>query len=198
MELSPKLYKSLVRPKWFTNIYINNILKKVAHLNDKKILDFGCGIGTSSCIFTPNNYFGVDNDYRRIHYAKLLNPEYNFSVLQNHHIPSDDNSIDYILVIAVIHHIPTDVLPFYLQEFHRILKPNGKIILIEPCIFKKCYLSNLFMKILDRGKYIQNQENYFKLFSSNNYQVKEIKKYKQLCFYNKILFLATPLNSNLT
>ena len=49
------------------------------------------------------------------------------------------------------------------------------------------------MKILDKGNYIQNQENYFKLFSSNNYQVKEIEKYKQLCFYNKLLFQATPV-----
>lgn len=192
MELPPRLYNWLVRPSWFIDLYINNTLKIEFDFKNKKVLDFGCGIGSSCSIFRPDDYLVIDCDPRRIHYAKNLHPAYNFTILNAPRIPVSQNSIDYILIISVLHHIPRIDLPLYLMNFDRVLKPGGKILVNEPCFFENCTFSNLFMKLIDRGKYIQSKEGYMKLFSEYDYEVKICSQYNQLFCYNKLFFSAVP------
>lgn len=116
------------------------------------MLDFGCGTGSSSSIFNPDNYLVIDCDSRRVYYARNLYSDYYFTVVHDHNIPIPKSSIDFILVISVLHHILTKELPLYLKEFHRALKLNGKILAIEPCFFENCGRSNLYMKLFYRGK----------------------------------------------
>ena len=194
MELSPRLYNWFVRPSWFSSLFINNTLKSEFDFNNKKVLDFGCGIGSSSPIFDPDNYLGIDCDPRRIHYAKNLYSDHNFAVINSHNIPLSRNSIDYILVISVLHHIPREDLLLYLVEFKRVLKPDGKILINEPCFFANYTFSNLCMKLFDRGKYIQSEDEYLELFRNYNYKVKIYDRYNQLYFYNKLFLSATPTN----
>jgi len=190
MELSPKLYHRIVRPTFVTNFYINNALRENFNLAHKTVLDFGCGVGSSSCLFTPANYLGVDIDSSRIAYAKRIHPNYNFKVIKENLLPIASNSLDYIMIIAVLHHIASDKIQPCLQEFQRILKPYGKIIVTEPCIFENSRFNNWFMRSLDNGKYIRTEKSYLNLFEDNKFQVKVIKKYRRL-FYNEILFSAT-------
>ncbi|RKD33459.1 class I SAM-dependent methyltransferase [Thermohalobacter berrensis] len=193
MELSPKLYHWFVRPKWFIRLY-NNTLKSLLKdfdFKNKKILDFGCGIGSSSSLFDSNYYLGLDCDSKRINYAKYLYPNYNFSTIKKGKLPLASQSIDYILIIAVLHHISTPEIKDYLLDFHRILKHNGKIIIIEPCIINKYYFSNWFMTNMNKGKYIRNENDYLSLFNKDFYDVNTIKKFKKCFFYNEIFFTAT-------
>lgn len=190
MEISPKLYHLFVRPKWFSKIYIGNIISSNFNFNDKIVLDFGCGIGSSCFMFDSSSYLGIDCDSKRINYAKRLYPDYNFDVLQDNHIQVNDNSVDYILIVSVLHHISSKMLKDYTKEFYRVLKPNGMIIVIEPCLFEKSNFKNYFMTFFDKGKYIRNQKEYFNLFN-NYFKVEVLKKYNQLLFYNKIFFVAT-------
>lgn len=192
MELSPRLYNWLVRPSWFMDLYINNTLQNEFDFNNKKVLDFGCGIGSSCSFFDQDDYLGIDCDPRRIHYAKNLHSTHSFAVVNNPEIPVSQNSIDYILVISVLHHIPEEDLPSYILEFNRILKPGGKILVNEPCYFEDCTFSNLYMKFFDRGKYIQSEDGYLELFKKYEYEVKIHNRYNQLYFYNKLFFSATP------
>lgn len=192
MELSPRLYSWFVRPSWFINLFIINKLKNEFDFKNKKILDFGCGIGSSSYIFGPDNYLGIDCDPKRINYAKILYEDYIFATMHDLNIPVPESSVDYILVFSVLHHIPYEDLPLYLMEFKRVLKPGGKVIVNEPCFISNCNFSNLFMKLLDRGKFIQDEDGYVKLFSRNNYAVKIHQRYNELYCYNKLFFSATP------
>jgi len=191
MELSPRLYHWFIRPRFLTDLFINNIIKYDFDFNNKKILDFGSGTGSSSSIFAPTDYIGIDPDPKRIAYAKRLYPNYHFSVFQGSELPVSGNSIDYVLIIAVLHHIPSDKLPSYLQEFHRILKPQGKILVIEPCHYKNSHFNNWFMNFFDNGKYIRNEEGYLEIFRENHFQTKLLKRYKKL-FYNEFFFSASP------
>ncbi len=194
MELSPRLYKRIVRPKWFTRQFLNNIIKKELYSDNKNILDFGCGVGSFSSMFEPANYMGIDKSPERVYYAKKQYPEYTFNILDGCHMPVPDQSIDYVLIISVLHHIPTTELPLYLREFQRILKHNGKVLVLEPCFLERSRLSNSFMRFFDKGDYIQYDTQYIRMFSSCNYRVTVKKKYKQLFFYNKILFSAVPIH----
>lgn len=194
MELSPRIYNWFVRPSWFMDLFISNTFKNEFNFDNKKVLDFGCGIGSSSLTFHPNNYLGIDCDPRRIHYARNLYSDHDFSVVNNHNLPVSESSIDYILVISVLHHIPREDLPLYLIEFRRVLKPDGKILINEPCFFENCTFSNLYMKFLDRGKYIQSEDGYVELFQKHDYRVKIHNRYNQLYCYNKLFFSVTPIS----
>ena len=191
MELSPRLYHWLIRSKFLTDSYINNFIRINFDYTNKRVLDFGCGIGTSSPLFEPDNYIGMDPDFKRIAYAKYLYPGYSFNVLKDKQLPVSSNSIDYILIIAVLHHISFDNIQNYVQEFQRILKPYGKLIIIEPCFSKNSNINNWFMSFFDNGQYIRDETSYLEMFEINNFYTKVIKRFKKLLFYNEIFFTAT-------
>jgi ubiquinone/menaquinone biosynthesis C-methylase UbiE len=192
MELSPKYYYYFVRPKWFSNIFFNKMLKDYFDFKDKEVLDFGCGIGSSSFLFQPSTYIGVDCDNKRIEYANKLYPEYKFMTVKEGRLDISTNSIDYIIILSVLHHIPSEALSGYLMEFKRIMKPAGRIIIVEPCLCRKQIISNWYMTNFDKGKYIRSEEEYLNIFNINNFKTEVIKRYNQLLFYNKIMFSAYP------
>lgn len=197
MELSPKLYHIFVRPKWFANLLIKNAVSNNFSFESKNVLDFGCGIGSNTPLFPPSNYIGIDNDLKRIKYAKRLYPDYTFHLSYNNQpLPLDDMTIDYVFISSVLHHIPTENLGFYLREFHRVLKPQGSIIIIEPCFFKGSYIVNGFMALMDRGKYIRTEEEYTGIFARYQYETKVLNKFNQLFFYNKLFFVAMPVHTD--
>jgi ubiquinone/menaquinone biosynthesis C-methylase UbiE len=191
MELSPRLYHWLVRPKWFFNTCIENIVSSNFNFDNKTVLDFGCGVGSSCFMLNSLNYLGIDCDSKRIAFAKRLHPDYNFDILQDNKIPVDNNSVDYILIISVLHHIPSESLKDYVKELYRVIKENGKIIIIEPCFFERSFFSNHFMSFFDKGNYIRNEYEYLSIFN-NYFQTDVFKKYSQLLLYNKIFITATP------
>jgi SAM-dependent methyltransferase len=195
MELTPRLYHWFVRPDWFTKILnskIEGIIKSKYDFHNKAILDFGSGIGTSCTIFAPQDYIGLDCDLRRVCYARRLYSGYKFSLLEGEHLPLGNASIDCILITSVLHHIPEDKLTCYLNEFLRILKPNGVVLIIEPCFLKGCHFCNIFMKLLDKGRYIRDEAGYIKKFEDLKFRVEVHMHYRQMLFYNKLFFSADP------
>ncbi|MFC4766142.1 class I SAM-dependent methyltransferase [Effusibacillus consociatus] len=192
MELSPKWYHWFVRPKWVTHRYIHNVIQDYFDFNGKTVIDFGCGVGSNSSMFAPASYLGLDCDSQRISYAQRLYPDYSFQVFDRNRVPVADNSVDYILIVAVLHHIPSEELHAYLQEFRRILKPYGKIIVMEPCLDLNSPVSNWFMTFFDKGHYIRNEDDYMKLFLRNEYQINRLKQFKKLLLYNELFFSAVP------
>jgi ubiquinone/menaquinone biosynthesis C-methylase UbiE len=190
MELSPGLYRWLVRPKWLTKYYIHDVMKLYFDFENKTVLDFGSGVGSNCTLFHPRDYLGLDIDPNRVDYARRLNPSYRFQTLQGNRLPVSDRSKDLILIIAVLHHIPNAELHEYVKEFQRVLKPNGSILVIEPCFFQNCHISNWFMGRMDKGKHIQDEDGYFDLFRRHNFTIRVIKKFKKMFVYNELFFSA--------
>lgn len=162
------------------------------NFEDKRILDFGCGVGSLSFMFDPSYYLGLDHDEKRIEFARRLHPRYKFLVTRDDRLFLQDRSIDYILVIAVLHHIPDNKVLQYLKEFRRVLKPSGKILAIEPCFFKDARLSNCFMGFFDRGSYIRTMKEYFRLFVMEKFMIETYTRFKKLLFYNELFLCAYP------
>ena len=193
MELSPKLYEFFVRPPWFTNLYLNCKIKKLLSnldLQDKKVLDFGCGIGTCSALFHPSSYVGIDCDDKRVAYAKRLHVEHEFAVVKEAKFPFDDQSIDYIFIMAVLHHIPTDHLTAYASEMYRVLREKGKIFIIEPCFFKEKPISNWYMSTFDKGNFIRNEAGYTEIFKRHNFDIQILKRFRKFYAYHELCFAA--------
>jgi len=192
MELSPSIYHRLIRPSILTKIYIEDMLNESFDLRDKKVLDFGCGVGAISNMFLPQNYLGIDSDMKRVDYASKLNRGYNFKVIEGNKLPAPDDSVDTIVIIAVLHHIPSEIIIDYLQEFKRVLKITGHVLVIEPCLFKYSYINNWFMKCFDNGKHIRSEDEYKKLFEDHGFNTNLLSKYNKI-FYNEIFFSAVPV-----
>ncbi|MFJ5760333.1 class I SAM-dependent methyltransferase [Neobacillus sp. NPDC093182] len=191
MQLSPRIYHSLIRPKWLTKIYIQNNIEQHFNFTDKKVLDFGAGTGANCTLCSPDYYFGIDPDSYRIEYAKRLYTQYRFEAFKGNELPAENNSFDYILIIAVLHHIPPEMITGYVKEFKRVLKPNGKIVVLEPCFFEKSPVSNWFMKSNDKGEYIQCEKEYLTYFTKENFRCQILKRFKKCFFYNELYFTAT-------
>ncbi|WP_233277377.1 class I SAM-dependent methyltransferase [Paenibacillus durus] len=187
---SPQLYHWFVRPKWFTKKYIHDQIQTRFAFNGKVVLDFGSGTGANCSMFQPNHYLGIDPDAGRIHYARRLYPTHKFLVLENGMLPVDNESVDYILIIAVLHHISSEEITEYMKEFKRILKPTGKIIVMEPCLCRKKPLSNWFMNLYDNGEYIRKEEEYIQLFRENEFSSQVINRFRKGFLYNELFFSA--------
>ena len=191
MELSPTFYRFFVRPKYISKLIINHLLG-VINFTNSTVLDFGCGIGTNSFLFPSSGYIGLDCNCSRINYAKKHYPDHKFISSANHHIPLPNKSVDYIIIVSVLHHISNKELKMYFNEFHRILKDNGKILTLEPCLFHNAHINNWFMLHIDKGHYIRKEKEYLSLFRTSNFHATVIKRYNQLILYNKIFISATP------
>ncbi len=193
MELMPAVYRFMIRPSWFTKHYIKPLMLKEFDFSNKFVLEFGCGVGTNSKMFRPHQYLGVDCDTKRIKYASRLFHHYDFATIDGPSIPLPNKAVDYVIIISVLHHIPTDFIPEYLEEFKRLLKDNGKVVIMEPCFHDHSDFCNTLMGFFDKGKYIKYENGYLSLFKNNGYSTSLLKTFSQLCLYRKILFSAVPV-----
>lgn len=190
MQLSPRLYHSFVRSKWFTKMYIQKKIQQHFDFTDQKVLDFGAGTGANCSLCSPDYYIGIDPDERRINFAKKVYTPYQFETFAGDELPADDHSLDFILIIAVLHHIPPDKIRSYVREFKRILKPKGKIVAMEPCFFETSPICNWFMKVNDKGDYIQKEEVYLDYFTAEHFRCNVLKRFKKCFLYNELFFTA--------
>lgn len=113
--------KIILRKSFLRKLYINwykLLLEKVPENVTSEIVEIGSGGGfiktINSKIITSDILEGVDCDMT-------------FSAEA---LPFKDNSLDAILMIDVLHHLP-DCRKFF-REASRALRPGGKIIMIEP------------------------------------------------------------------
>ncbi len=192
MSWHPLLYHWFVRPKWITKRYIHDHITNHIPLNDKYVLDFGSGTGANCCMCEPHMYLGIEPDSRRVQFAQRLYPRHRFETFDLKQIPVDKGQMDYILIISVLHHIDSSNISGYMREFQRILKQDGKIIVIEPYLFVKTTFSNRFMQWYDDGDYIRSEQEYINLFR-DHFQCNVVKKFKKCFLYNEMFFSASPL-----
>jgi ubiquinone/menaquinone biosynthesis C-methylase UbiE len=192
MELSPRLYNWFIRPKWLTNKYIHRPIQEHFNFMNKTVLDFGCGTGANSCICHAEGYLGVDPDAKRVQLASQMFPHYTFKTFDEKRIPSPNDAFDHILIIAVLHHIPNDLISEYVAEFQRVLKPGGELIVIEPYLCETTAFNNRFMNWYDNGAYIRNEEEYLQFFRTSGFECQVLRKFTKCFVYNEMFFCAKP------
>lgn len=97
---------------------------------DGRLLDVGCGSGSTIQILEQKgwNGVGIDFDRKAIENAKKKNIEVYCGDIFSQSFP--DDSFDAIIMNHVIEHLPSPIL--HLQECKRILKKNGTFVAITP------------------------------------------------------------------
>ncbi len=118
-----------------------NLKKIFTPLQDKTVLDFGCGTGRSSRFFRDNgaNVIAIENSERMIEQARLYNSrniQYFFSKNEDMSFIKE-NTIDYASISFVLFSLQkkTQVQKVF-KEIHRIIKPGGKFTILDVNIAK--------------------------------------------------------------
>ena len=169
-ELPPSLYSIAARNRLIVRS-ISKIISSYLDIETKTVLDFGCGVGSLATIFPPANYLGVDADARRIEYARSHKGGYTFGLVTGEELDVPPQSIDTILVIGTLHHMPDSVVKACFVEFHRVLTPSGQVVALEPFIGTGAGAISRLTSALDRGSYIRTIEEYVALFGSTGFML---------------------------
>ncbi len=106
--------------------------KFLSSLSGDKVLDAGCGVG-DDCEYMDKKRFkacGIDLSEGMLREAKERYPQGKYIKADMTNIPCSDGFFDGILANCSLFHIPTELVGKALNEFKRVLKPGGKILLI--------------------------------------------------------------------
>lgn len=117
-------------------IKIVNLLKLKPY---ERLLDLGCGTGSLLMVAKKKNPYvemvGVDVDKKILEIAqkKIQKNNLNIKLIKSSadKLPFPDSSFDIVVSTLVFHHLPTDVKKETLKEVHRILKKNGRFLLVD-------------------------------------------------------------------
>ena len=118
--------------------------QKIADLaqlqSGETVLDVGCGTGTlvltaKERVGTTGRIYGIDPSRQMIAYARRKASRCNLSVdfLLGHaeQLAFPDRSFDVVLCTWMIHHLPLDDQRQGLTEMARVLKPGGRLLLVD-------------------------------------------------------------------
>lgn len=110
---------------------------------NQAILDLGCGNGRLLGLlkdYQPD-YKGIDYSAKLIEEAQIKWPNYDFQVADITDLSFLKQKFDLVFLIATLHHIPADKLrQKVLSQVHSVLKPNGKLLMINWNLWQTKYL----------------------------------------------------------
>jgi ubiquinone/menaquinone biosynthesis C-methylase UbiE len=113
----------------YINIQERKFLTSILPLDkNKKILDLGCGTGR----FLEFANYGVDISPKMIEIAKTKFPKKVIIEGSVSSIPFPENHFDVIYSLHVIMHLNKEITQSFLDETHKKLKSNGKLIFDFP------------------------------------------------------------------
>jgi ubiquinone/menaquinone biosynthesis C-methylase UbiE len=96
------------------------------------VVDLGCGSGAFTDILSRKGIcaFGLDLSQGLLEVGNKRYSGTQFVAGDVEHLPFEDESLDFVLLSGIIHHLPN---PFKCaQEVHRILKPGGQFAGFDP------------------------------------------------------------------
>lgn len=117
----------------------------------QRVLDLGCGNGRlrkflPAELIRPGDYFGFDISEEMLAIARKAFPKDAFFRGNfGKNLPFGSQNFDWVISIAAFHHLlnKKDQVK-YLQEVHRVLKPDGKIFMTTWVLPKKYFWKNFW------------------------------------------------------
>lgn len=121
----------------FTNIIFERMMEKLGDIENKMVLDFGCGEGWLSKILLRKGakVWAFDISKEAVKKLRIKSKEFSskypltIDQMTAENLSYDANYFDYIVGTAILHH--TD-LNASIKEIHRVSKRGGKAYFMEP------------------------------------------------------------------
>ena len=125
-SFNPDLAGLFVNPFYFIRKELHRNIKSLAPHLKGDLLDFGCGRKPYEQLFHVNKYIGIDMEQTG-HEHKLSKVDVYYD---GQHIPFKENTFDSVFCSEVFEHVFN--LDEVLKEIHRVLIPDGKILVTVP------------------------------------------------------------------
>ena len=149
-DLIAKFYRYFIIQPYLKHFTTKNLHKGA------QILHAGCGSGQVDLgISNTFNITALDISQEALEIYKSIHQSSKVVKGSIFQLPFEDNHFDGIYNLGVMEHFREEEIQQILQEFKRVLKPGGKIILFWPPTF------GLTVNVLDTAHFILN--NIFKL-----------------------------------
>lgn len=153
---SKEYWNNVANDKTFSTPFQMDIFKKYVE-KDSLILDIGCGYGRTLAELQEGGYtnlIGIDFSSEMIKLAKQKHPNIDFRITSGDKLDFQDNSIDSVILLAVLTCIPDrNSQEKLLGEIHRVLRKDGIIYIND-------YLLNDTPMYLERYKKYQDRYDY--------------------------------------
>lgn len=125
-----------------------------------KVLDLGCGPGTSTHFFRKEDYLGIDISKDYIDAARSRHPTFSFECIDFTSLTSKSHLVplggfNLILAYGLMHHLDDNLCRQFFNKAHEILQPNGHIICFDGCIYPTQRKRKSIFVRADRGKFIR-------------------------------------------
>lgn len=139
--------------------YINNTLSFLKDwaeiLPNETVLDIACGTGEFERLllneYSKQKIVGVDISENMLAIAKqkcAAFPQVSFHQASAENLPFADNTFDVIVSASSFHYFDNPI--GVLTEMRRVLKPDGKVIILDWCKdFFFCKILDIFLKFFD-------------------------------------------------
>ena len=138
--VSSKLYDRYNRWGGFGEAFREKILEGASLKPGESILDCGCGTGTLAIIAkrrvgAEGRVHGIDISQDQLEIgrgkARKENLDIEFQEGSIDDLPFSDDSFDAIFSTLMLHHVPRSVKAAAFREMRRVLKPGGRIVVVD-------------------------------------------------------------------
>lgn len=132
------------------------LMPYLQQMENQIVLDVGAGTGNYASILPQSvTYLWFDNDPQKLRSFKKKCSSVLATLGDATQIGLKDKSVDYVLCVALSHHLSDLELPLLFAEIARIVK--RRLIFLDAVEYKKSMISNLLWKD-DRGNYPRSAE----------------------------------------
>jgi SAM-dependent methyltransferase len=113
---------------------LDTILEVLHPLDQKRILDAGCGGGLLSKALSSHGatLVGIDPDASSVDLAARTAPQALFLRSGAERLPFAATTFDAAIFLNSLHHVPVDLMSEALAEAARVLRPASRLVVVEP------------------------------------------------------------------
>lgn len=112
------------------------VIHELLPLAGAHVLELGCGKADKTRLIAQSaasvQALEVDRIQLAANQASEVPDNVRFEYGGAEAIPSEDGSVDIVVMFKSLHHVPTDLMDQALSEVHRVLKPGGLAYISEP------------------------------------------------------------------
>ncbi len=132
--------KEAINECYRAGLRVLNTFSGALDLNDKIVLDGGCGGGVLSMSYADNGcaeVWGIDIVKKNVDFAVEYSQSKGMKNVKFVHaslteIPADDNYFDIVIMSDVFEHLDRSIISDVFSECYRVLKPGGKLFIEFP------------------------------------------------------------------
>ena len=140
IEWMAAFYEPMCRLFGLGRAFREEMLRVSALQLGERVLDAGCGTGVwtrlaAKVVGPTGRCTGIDPGPRMIGIARLdaskENSSAKFKLAAVEQLPFGDGSFDVVMLSLVLHHLPSEAKRKGLEEIHRVLRPGGRLIVVD-------------------------------------------------------------------